>query len=110
MELKQNHNLPLDEFINLSLYNKKFGYYMKKNPFGKQGDFITAPNISRLFSEMIAIWILSFWQSLGSPKKFNLIELGAGNGEMMKVLIESFKNFPDFLKSCNFLFMKKAPF
>ena len=76
---------------------------MKKNPFGKEGDFITAPNISRLFSEMIAIWILSFWQSLGSPKKFNLIELGAGNGEMMKVLIESFQNFPIFLKSCNFI-------
>ena len=69
---------------------------MKKYPFGKKGDFITAPNISRLFSEMIAIWIISFWQSLGSPKNLNLIELGAGNGEMMKVLIESFKNFPDF--------------
>ena len=77
---------------------KKFGYYMKKNPFGKKGDFITAPNISRLFSEMIAIWIISFWQSLGSPKKFNLIELGAGNGEMMKIIIESFKNFPIFFK------------
>ena len=109
MELKQNHNLPLDEFINLSLYNKKFGYYMKKNPFGKQGDFTTAPNISRLFSEIIAIWILSFWQSLGSPKRFNLIELGAGNGEMMKVLIESFKNFPDFLKSCNIFIHEKSP-
>ena len=48
---------------------KNFGYYMKKNPFGKKGDFITAPNISRLFSEMIAIWTISFWQSLGSPKK-----------------------------------------
>ena len=82
---------------------------MKKNPFGKEGDFITAPNISRLFSEMIAIWILSFWQSLGSPKKFNLIELGAGNGEMMKVLIESFQNFPIFLKSCNFIIHEKSP-
>ena len=82
---------------------------MKNNPFGKQGDFTTAPNISRLFSEMIAVWILSFWQSLGSPKKFNLIELGAGNGEMMKVLIESFKNFPDFLKSCNIFIHEKSP-
>jgi cyclopropane-fatty-acyl-phospholipid synthase len=82
---------------------------MKKNPFGKEGDFITAPNISRLFSEMIAIWILSFWQSLGSPKKFNLIELGAGNGEMMKILIESFQNFPIFLKSCNFIIHEKSP-
>ena len=71
---------------------------MTKNPFGKKGDFTTAPNISRLFSEMIAIWVISFWESLGSPKKFNLIELGAGNGEMMKIMIESFKKFPSFLK------------
>ena len=108
MELKKNHNLPLDKFINFSLYDKKYGYYMKKNPFGKEGDFITAPNISRLFSEMIAIWIVSFWQSLGSPKKFNLVELGAGNGEMMKDLIESFKNFPIFLNSCNFMIHEKS--
>ena len=109
MRLEKNHNLPLDKFIDLSLYKKKFGYYMKKNPFGKKGDFITAPNISRLFSEMIAIWIISFWQSIGSPKKFNLIELGAGNGEMMKILIESFQNFPIFLSSCNFIIHEKSP-
>ena len=109
MKLKKNYNLSLDKFINLSLYDKKFGYYMKKNPFGKKGDFTTAPNISRLFSEIIAIWIISFWQSLGSPKKFNLIELGAGNGEMMRILIESFQNFPIFLNSCNFLIHEKSP-
>jgi len=82
---------------------------MNKDPFGKKGDFVTSPNISRLFSEIIAIWILNFWQSLGSPKKFNLIELGAGNGEMMKVLIESLKNFPFFFKSCNFIIHEKSP-
>ena len=109
MKLRKNFNLPLDKFINLSLYNKKFGYYMKKNPFGKKGDFITAPNISRIFSEMLAVWIISYWKSLGSPKKINLVELGAGNGEMMKVLIESFQNFPDFLKSCNFMIHEKSP-
>ena len=108
MKLKKNYSLPLDKFINFSLYNKRFGYYMKKNPFGKEGDFITAPNISRLFSEMIAVWIISFWQSLGSPKKFNLIELGAGNGELMKVLIESFKNFPVFFNSCNIIIHEKS--
>jgi len=109
MNLKKNYNIPLDQFINLSLYNKKNGYYMKKDPFGKKGDFTTAPNISRLFSEMIAIWIISFWQSLGSPKKFNLIELGSGNGEMMKILIESFKNFPVFINSCNLIIHEKSP-
>ena len=79
MRLKKN-NLPLDKFINFSLYDKYHGYYMRKNKFGKKGDFITAPNVSRLFSEMIAIWIISFWKSLGSPKRLNIIELGAGNG------------------------------
>ena len=109
MKPGKNNELPLDKFINLSLYNKKFGYYMKKNPFGKKGDFITAPKISRLFSEMIAIWIISFWQSLGSPKKFNLVELGAGDGEMMKIVIESFKNFPDFFNACNIFIHEKSP-
>ena len=102
MKTKKKYNLPLNKFIDFSLYNKDHGYYMKKNHFGKKGDFITAPNISRLFSEMIAIWTLSFWKSLGYPKKFNLVELGAGNGEMMSVLIESFQNFPNFLNSFNF--------
>ena len=109
MKLKKNLNLPLDEFIDFSLYNKKFGYYMKKNPFGKKGDFITAPNISRLFSEMIALWVLSFWKNLGSPKKFNLIELGAGNGEMMKIIIETSKKFPSFFNSCKFIIHEKSP-
>ena len=108
MRSKQKFNIPLDEFINLSLYNKDHGYYMKKNPFGKKGDFTTAPNISRLFSEMIAIWVISFWQNLGSPKNFNLIELGAGNGEMMKILIESFQNFPNFFNSCDIFIHEKS--
>ena len=109
MKLKKNYSLPLDKFIDFSLYDKESGYYMKKNPFGKKGDFITSPNISRLFSEMIAIWIVGFWHSLGSPKKFNLVELGAGNGEMMKIIIESFQKFPALLKSCNFLIHEKSP-
>ena len=69
--LKKQKSIPLDQFINIALYDKKFGYYMKKNPFGKDGDFITAPNISILFSEMLAIWCLAFWENLGCPKKIN---------------------------------------
>ena len=101
-------DLPLDQFIEFALYDKDKGYYMKKNPFGKEGDFITAPNITRLFSEIIAIWVLTFWKSIGSPKKFNLLELGAGNGEMMKVIIETLKNFPECLNNCNFQIHEKS--
>ena len=55
MNLNKNF-VPLDEFINQALYDPKNGFYMKNNPFGKKGDFITSPNISILFSEMLAVW------------------------------------------------------
>ena len=110
MKNKKKLILPLDKFIEKSLYDKKDGYYMSKNPFGYKGDFITSPNISIFFSEMIAIWIISFWESLGSPKKFNVVEMGAGNGEMMKILLESFQNFPFFLKSINLIIYEKSSF
>ena len=108
MKIKEKNLLSLDRYIEESLYNKKFGYYMKKDPFGKRGDFITAPNISILFSEMIAIWIISFWENLKRPKKFNLIELGAGNGEMMNVLINTFNKFPKFKDACNINILEKS--
>ena len=108
MKFKKNNLLSLDKFIEESLYNKKFGYYMKNDPFGKKGDFITAPNISILFSEMIAIWIISFWENLNFPKQFNLVELGAGNGEMMKTIINTFSRFPQFKSSCNIKILEKS--
>ena len=70
MKINKSTNLSLDQFIDWALYDKNFGYYMKQNPFGKGGDFITAPNITRLFSEIITIWLITrtkvFW------KKFQL--------------------------------------
>ncbi len=110
MKTDKTISIPLDKFIELALYDKNFGFYMKKNPFGKRGDFITAPNITRIFSEIIAIWIITFWKSLGSPKHFNLLELGAGNGEMMKVITETLKNFPKCFNSCNFMIHEKSKF
>jgi NADH dehydrogenase [ubiquinone] 1 alpha subcomplex assembly factor 7 len=108
MKIKDNDSFTLDKFIEESLYNKTSGYYMKKSPFGRKGDFITSPDISILFSEMIAIWVVSFWQNLGCPKEFNLIELGAGNGEMMKVLVNTFDKFPIFKKSCHIKILERS--
>ena len=108
MKNKNNDLFTLDKFIEESLYNKKYGYYMKKNPFGENGDFITAPNISVLFSEMIAIWVISFWERLDCPKQFNLVELGAGNGEMMRILVDTFSKFPQFNKSCKINILEKS--
>ena len=74
INILKKKSIPLDKFINISLYDKKFGYYMKKNPFGKNGDFITSPLISNLFGEMIAIWCVAYWEHLGKPRKILLVD------------------------------------
>ena len=93
---KKNKTLPIDEFFKNVLYDKKFGYYNSKFPLGYKGDFITSPKISSLFSEMIAIWIISTWEMFGKPKNFNIIELGPGDGSLTNILLRSFKKFPEF--------------
>jgi len=97
--LKEKKSIPLDKFIDIALYDKNYGYYMKKNPFGKEGDFITAPLVSNLFGEMIAIWCVSFWEHLGKPKKIVLVELGPGDGSLCKDLLKTFKQFKNFYNS-----------
>ena len=93
---KNQKYLPVDKFLKRVLYDKKIGYYTTKQPFGQKGDFITAPKISNLFSEIIAIWIISIWEEFGKPKNFNIIELGPGDGSLAKILLEVFKRFPNF--------------
>tara|TARA_Y100001970_G_scaffold150350_1_gene184347 strand:- start:1357 stop:2400 length:1044 start_codon:yes stop_codon:yes gene_type:complete len=110
MFLKNNSKISLDRFINKVLYDKNNGYYMNKNPIGHKGDFITSPNISIMFSEMIAVWLISFWEKMGCPKNINIIELGAGNGEMMLQILKTVERFNKFKLSSNFIIYEKSPY
>jgi NADH dehydrogenase [ubiquinone] 1 alpha subcomplex assembly factor 7 len=100
--------IPLDKFIYNALYDKDYGYYYKKIPFGKNGDFITSPGVSSLFSELIALWIISFWEHSGKPKIFNVVELGPGDGQMCKTLLKVFQKFHVFFNSVNFFLYEKS--
>ena len=97
--LKEKKSISLDRFIDLALYDKKFGYYMKKNPLGKEGDFITSPLISNLFGEMIAVWCVAFWEHIGKPKKILLVELGPGDGSLCKDFLKTSRQFKKFYDS-----------
>jgi len=103
----KSKKIPIDEFISNALYDKTYGYYAKKIPFGKNGDFVTAPEVSFLFSEMLALWVISFWEHLKKPKIINIIELGPGSGKMCLTLLRVFKKFPDFFKSTNIFLYEK---
>ena len=100
--------ITIDKFISNALYNKDYGYYSKKNPFGKNGDFITSPGITSLFSELVALWIISLWEHMSRPKIFNIVELGPGNGQMCKTFLRVFKKFPLFFNSINIFLYEKS--
>ena len=103
-----SRELPVDKFIQNVLYNKKNGYYSSKIPFGKSGDFLTSPGISNLFSEIIGIWLISTWNTLGRPKIFNIVELGPGDGGLTKILLKTFQQFPEFNKATNIFLYEKS--
>ena len=98
---KNKKSLPVDKFLQNVLYDKKFGYYSSKIPFGEKGDYITAPTISNLFSELISIWIISTWEKFGKPEKINIVELGPGDGSLIKILLNISRKFPKFNSAKN---------
>ena len=104
----KSKKIPIDKFISNALYDKDYGYYFKKIPFGKDGDFVTSPGITSLFSEIIALWIISLWEHMDKPKVFNVIELGPGNGQMCRTFIKVFQKFPNFLDSVNIFLYEKS--
>ena len=86
-------SISMEQFIECALYHEKYGYYIKNNPIGVQGDFITAPEISQLFAETIAVWVILKWEELGKPKRFTLVELGPGQGTMMSDILRVTKRY-----------------
>ena len=100
--------IPLDKFIDIALYNKQLGYYQNKKIFSRDGDFITSPFISSIFSEMISIWIVSYWIYLKKPKKINILELGPGNGLMINQIINSLKKIKTFDAKFNIYLHEKS--
>lgn len=101
---------PIDvaEFMGLALGHPEHGYYMKGDPFGARGDFTTAPEISQMFGEMIAAWIMDVWQQMGSPV-FTLLECGPGRGTLMADIMRSTKNVPGFHDSAKIHLLEISP-
>ncbi len=75
--------LSVAEYMADALGHPRFGYYMTRDPLGAAGDFITAPEISQMFGELIGLWCVVQWRSMGAPDPFRLVELGPGRGTLM---------------------------
>src|SRR5262249_19392759 len=70
-------------YMRLCLGHPVHGYYTTRDPFGRVGDFITAPEISQMFGELIGLWAAAVWQTMGAPARLALVELGPGRGTLM---------------------------
>ena len=77
--------------------------------FGARGDFVTAPEISQLFGELLGLWCVSLWQSAGSPPRVELVELGPGRGKMMSDILRTAKHFPAFGEALSVSMVEASP-
>lgn len=102
--------LTVAEYMRLALGHPAFGYYMKGDVFGKEGDFTTSPEISALFGELLGIWCIATWEQMGRPERFHLAEIGPGRGSLMDDLLRAARRFPAFYDAmCGVHFVETSP-
>ncbi|KAI8596581.1 S-adenosyl-L-methionine-dependent methyltransferase [Dissophora ornata] len=95
-------------FMRQVLVNPLSGYYMKGDVFGTQGDFITSPEISQMFGELLGIWFLVQWTNLGKPSHIQIAELGPGRGTLMMDMLRAASRFKDFRKAISGIHLIEA--
>jgi NADH dehydrogenase [ubiquinone] 1 alpha subcomplex assembly factor 7 len=89
-------SLPVAQYMELCLTHPEHGYYCKGPSIGAEGDFITAPEVSQMFGELVGLWAVAAWSAMGSPDNVRLVELGPGRGTMMVDVLRAAKAVPAF--------------
>lgn len=103
--IRQNGPMPLAEFMGLAAQQ----YYASQHVFGRGGDFTTAPEISQLFGEMLALWLTDLWLRMGRPAHVQLIELGPGRGTLSADIMRTIKAWPDFNSAVTLHLVETSP-
>jgi len=92
--IKTSGPMPVWRYMELCLTHPEFGYYVSRDPLGREGDFTTAPEVSQMFGELLGLWAASVWKAIGSPPLLRLIELGPGRGTMMADALRALRVLP----------------
>jgi NADH dehydrogenase [ubiquinone] 1 alpha subcomplex assembly factor 7 len=92
--IRSSGPMPVWRYMELCLLHPQHGYYIARDPLGREGDFTTAPEVSQMFGELLGLWAASVWKAIGSPSLLRLIELGPGRGTMMADALRALRVLP----------------
>jgi len=101
--------MSLAQFMALALLDPKQGYYATRDPLGRGGDFITSPEISQMFGEMVGLWLVQAWADQGCPKNPRLVELGPGRGTLMADILRAAQVAPEFTADLDVVLVEASP-
>ena len=97
------------DYMEACLGDRRSGYYTTREPIGAAGDFITAPEISQIFGELIGVWCIAVWQAMGAPSPAIVAELGPGRGTLMADALRAWRSAPEFLASVSVALIETSP-
>jgi SAM-dependent MidA family methyltransferase len=101
--------IPVSRYMALCLGHPRHGYYATRDPLGSAGDFITAPEISQMFGELIGLWCAEAWRGMREPARIRLVELGPGRGTLMQDVLRAAKLVPGFEKAIEVHLVETSP-
>ncbi|MBS7545789.1 class I SAM-dependent methyltransferase [Ancylobacter oerskovii] len=101
--------LTVADFMAECLFHPRHGYYSTREPFGRAGDFVTAPEISQMFGELLGLWAADAWMRLGAPSPFVFAELGPGRGTLMADALRAARVVPGFLDAARLVLVEASP-
>ncbi len=107
--IRETQPLSVAEYMVFALGHAEHGYYMTRDPFGARGDFITAPEISQMFGELLGLWTAVVWQGMGAPEKINVVELGPGRGTLMADMLRAGFAAPGFRDAVHVQMVETSP-
>ena len=108
-QIQAHGPMDIGQFMSLALGHPQFGYYMKKDPFGVDGDFTTAPEISQIFGEMLGAWVANVWMKMGAPEAFTFLECGPGRGTLIADMLRATKGVEGFHKAARIHLLEMSP-
>ncbi len=101
--------ITLADYMSECLFHPEHGYYTTREPFGTQGDFTTAPEISQMFGELMGLCLAQSWLDQGAPARFTLAELGPGRGTLMADVLRATRGVPGFHAAMQVVLVEASP-